>query len=155
MAQRYIVPDTCAIAAALYRKSFSLNVDPLINAIRNRTVDAVAPVVGIAEFLNVSRKKIEGYKTGGQQYPPLNQGIVDSAIQVFFSLPIVWIDINRNLALRSWHTYLNEGIQTGDAFFLEIAREFSAEIWTTDEPFYQKTQPFYGNVYNLRSMTFA
>lgn len=42
MPLRYIVPDTCAIAASLYNELYSANTDPLLQAIRQRTVVAVA-----------------------------------------------------------------------------------------------------------------
>lgn len=91
MPLRYVVPDTCAIAASLYNEMYSANTDPMLQAIRQRTVDAVSPSLGLPEFLNVSRKKLNIKFTN----PPLSRAVVDATIAKFMSLPITWIDLEQ------------------------------------------------------------
>lgn len=141
MPLRYIVPDTCAIAASLYNEQYSSATDPMLQEIRQRTVDAVAPSLGLAEFLNVSRRKLTD--------PTLSQAAVDTAVADFMSLPITWIDVEP-FAAEAWRVHRNYGIETGDAFFLAVAAEFSAEIWTTDTQFTASTKPIYANIYDLK-----
>ena len=145
MPLRYVVPDTCAVAASLYNEAHSLATDPMLQAIRQRTVDAVAPSLGLTEFLNVSRRKLDPKLTN----PTLSQSVVDAAVANFLSLPITWIDIEP-YAAEAWRLHRSHQIETGDAFFLAIAMEFSAEIWTTDTQFTASTRVIYANIYNLK-----
>ncbi len=109
MPLRYIVPDTCAIAASLYNETHSPATDLMLQEIRQRTVDAVAPSLGLAEFLNVSRRKLAD--------PALSQAAVDTAVADFMSLPITWIDVE-SFAAEAWRLHRTYGVETGDAFFL-------------------------------------
>lgn len=147
MPLRYVVPDTCAIAASLYNEMYSANTDPMLQAIRQRTVDAVSPSLGLPEFLNVSRKKLNIKFTS----PPLSQVIVDATIAKFMLLPITWIDVEP-FTNKAWRLHCDHGIETGDAFFVAIAEEFSAEIWTIDTQFTASTQPVYADIYDLKAV---
>ncbi len=135
MPLRYIVPDTCALAASLYKELYSAATDPMLQEIRLRTVDAVAPSLGLAEFLNVSRKKLDPKFTN----PVLSQAEVDTAVTEFLSLPITWIDVEP-FATEAWRLHRVHAIETGDAFFVAVAAEFSAEIWTIATHFTDKTK---------------
>lgn len=141
MPLRYIVPDTCAVAASLYNETHSPATDSMLQEIRQRTVDAVAPSLGLAEFLNVSRRKLTD--------PALSQAMVDTAVADFMSLPITWVDVEP-FAAEAWRLHRDHGIETGDAFFLAVAIEFSAEIWTTDTQFTASTRPIYTDIYDLK-----
>ena len=145
MPLRYIVPDTCAIAASLYNEQYSSATDPMLQEIRQRTVGAVAPSLGLAEFFNVSRKKLDPKFTN----PILSQAVIDNALASFLSLPITWIDVEP-FAAEAWRLHRDHGIETGDAFFLAVAIDFSAEIWTTDTQFTASTRPIYTNIYDLK-----
>jgi len=113
----------------------------MLQEIRQRTVDAVAPSLGLAEFLNVSRRKLTD--------PALSQAMVDTAVADFMSLPITWVDVEP-FAAEAWRLHRDHGIETGDAFFLAVAIEFSAEIWTTDTQFTASTRPIYTDIYDLK-----
>jgi len=145
MPLRYVVPDTCAIASSLYNEEYSTATDPMLQAIRQRTVDAVAPSLGLAEFFNVSRKKLDPKFTN----PTLSQSEVDIAVAEFMSMPVTWIDAEP-LAAEAWLLHRNHGIETGDAFFAVVAVRFSAEIWTIDTKFTASTQPVHPNIYDMK-----
>ncbi len=145
MPLKYIVPDTCALAASLYNEIYSSATDPMLQEIRLRTVDAVAPSLGIAEFLNVSRKKLDPKFTN----PTLSQAVVDAAVVEFLSLPITWIDVEA-FAAEAWHLHRAHAIETGDAFFVAVAVAFSAEIWTTDSQFTASTKLVYAAITDLK-----
>ena len=147
MTLRYIVPDTCALAASLYNETYSSVTDPMLQAIRLRTVDAVAPTLGLAEFLNVSRRKLDPNSAN-----PLSQAAVDSAVAEFLSLPITWIDIEP-YAEEAWRVHRLHKIETGDAFFVAIAKEFSAEIWTVDSQFAASTTIMYEHICDLKVLS--
>ena len=144
--RRYIVPDTCVLAAALYNEIYTLQAELILEEIRQGTVDAVAPSLGMAEFLNVSRKKLDPRFTS----PALSQAVVNTAVANFTTLPITWIDIEPYTA-QAWHLHRDHKIETGDAFFVAIAMEFSAEIWTTDSQFTGSTRLVYANIYDLKA----
>ena len=112
MPLRYIVPDTCAIAASLYNEPHSAAADPMLQEIRLRTVDAVAPSLGLAEFLNVSRKKLDPNFTR----LTLSTSVVDTTVAEFMALPITWIDVEV-FAAEAWRLHRAHAIETGDAFF--------------------------------------
>lgn len=141
MPLRYIVPDTCALAASLYNEPHSAATDPMLREIRLRTVDAVAPSLGLAEFLNVSRRKLAD--------PTLSQALVDTAVAEFLSLPITWIDFEP-FAAEVWRLHRIHKIETGDAFFVAVADAFSAEIWTVDTQFAAATKPVYASITDLK-----
>lgn len=141
MPLRYIVPDTCAVAASLYNELHSAATDPMLEEIRLRTVDAVAPSLELAEFLNVSRRKLAD--------PALSQALVDSAVADFLSLPITWIDIEP-FAAEVWRLHRVHKIETGDAFFVAVADAFSAEIWTIDTQFTAAAKPVYAGITDLK-----
>jgi len=141
MPLRYIVPDTCAVAASLYNEAHSLATTPMLEAIRQRTVDAVAPALGLVEFLNVSRRKLAG--------STLSQAAVDTAVADLLSLPITWVDVEP-YAAEAWRLHTSYGVETGDAFFLAVAIEFSAEIWTTDTQFTASARPLHADIYDLK-----
>jgi len=124
---RYIVPDTCAIAAALFNEPLSARAEPLLRAIRAQTIDAVAPSLMLWEFLNVCRKKREGSSA-------LASNVVQAAVKDFFALPILYVELEP-LAPAAWSIYQPGGVETGDAFFVAVARQWEAEIWTTDGRF--------------------
>ena len=144
MPLRYVVPDTCAIAASLYNELHSSVTDPMLQSIRLRTVDAVAPTSGLSEFLNISRRKLDLNAVN-----PLSHSAVDSAVAEFMSLPITWVDIEP-YAEEAWRLHRVHKIETGDAFFVTIAMEFSAEIWTVDNQFTATTKIMYENIYDLK-----
>lgn len=146
---RYVVPDTCAIGASLYKELYSSNIDPMLDAIRREQVVAIAPDLGLAEFLNLSRKKLDLRYTN----PVLSRSMVDEAVDDFLSLPIDWIDI-RDLALNAWHLYEDNGVETADAFFVEVARQWEAEIWTIDTQFFRAVKPIHNNSFDLKVQPF-
>ncbi len=150
MPLRYVVPDTCAIAASLYNEIHSAKTDPMLEAIRQRTVDAVSPSVGLPEFFNVSRKKLDARFTN----PTLLPATVDTAVIDFMALPITWIDVEP-LAAEAWRLHRNYAIETNDAFFVAVAVQFSAEIWTIDTQFAASTStmPNPVSVYDLKSVS--
>ena len=115
---RYIVPDTCALAASFYNEIYAVNADPLLQAILLGSVDAIAPSLGKAEFLNVSRKKL----VPNLKSPALAIADVEMAVAEFLALPILWIDIDP-FTEEAWRLHRDHHIETGDAFFLEIARQ--------------------------------
>ncbi len=143
MPLRIIVPDTCAIGNALFREPLAPNADPLLTAIRMRTVDAVAPVLCQVEFINICRKKMEGVGA-----PALGAPIVKTAIDEFLSLPITWEPITPELTEDAWAWYLR-GVGTGDAYFAAVATAWSAEIWTSDTEFVRRTAPHHSAIYDL------
>lgn len=145
MPLRYIVPDTCALAASLYNELYSAATDPMLQETRLRTVDAVAPSLGLAEFLNVSRKKLDPKFTN----PTLSQSVVDTTVIEFLSLPITWIDVEAFTA-EAWRLHRVHAIETGDAFFVAVAAAFSAEVWTTDTQFTSATKPIYTSIIDLK-----
>ena len=147
---RFIVPDTCALSASLYNEVYAANADPLLQAIRLQTVTAVAPSLGKAEFLNVSRRKLDPQLTA----PVLSVADVENAVAEFMSLPIQWVDIDP-IAMLAWRLHRDHGLQTADAFFVEIARQYQAEIWTTDAQFYRRAISVYANVYDLSVSPFS
>lgn len=142
---RYIVPDTCALAAALYNEPYSGNVDPLLDAIRFGTVDAIAPTLCMAEFLNVSRKKRQSGLSDSQ---------VEKAILDFLSLPIVWIEMDRSVIYSAWQLHFHESVETADAVFAEIAIQWQAEIWTSDDRFITKLSPHYSKIFDFTQAAF-
>ena len=148
MADRYVVPDTCAVAAALFNEVYSANALPLIEAIHRQGVHAIAPVLGIAEFLNVSRKKVEA-----RDGHSLHLADVEAIVADFFSLPIAWENIEQNQK-KAWRWY-HSGVETADAFFLQTAIDWDAEIWTTDQKFFNAARPHYSKLFNLQTSVFA
>jgi len=147
---RYIVPDTCALSASFYNEIYAANADPMLEAIRLRSVDALAPSLGKAEFLNVSRKKLDPAFTS----PVLNAADVEAAVAEFLALPIEWVDIDV-LTEQAWRLHRNHKLQTGDAYFVEVARLRQAEIWTTDVQFFRRASAVYPAVYALTVMPFV
>ena len=143
---RLIVPDTCALAASLYNEVFAPHADPMLNSIRLQDVDAIGPSLCKAEFLNLSRKK--------SATPGMAMSDIEAVIVDFFALPVLWIDID-SLAESAWRLHVDYGIETGDAFFLEFARQRDAELWTTDEQFHRKARAIYMNVHDLRVRAFS
>jgi predicted nucleic acid-binding protein len=149
---RYIVPDTCALAAILFQEQYSSNAAPLLTAIRNETIEAVAPSIGLAEFLNVARKRIANPQV------PLSPGQVDAVVQDFLSLPITWWDVQEadtGATLRCWREYWNHGVGTWDAYFLILAQDFDAELWTTDGPFFNAACARHAKTFDLRDAPFS
>jgi len=147
---RYVVPDTCAIAAGLFVEQWTGNCGPMIEAIRRREVEAIAPAIGLAEFLSVARKKM-----AGADLSPL---VIDSVVADFFSLPITWWDIDEastGLTQRCWRTHRTHSVGAWDAYFLLLAQDFQAEVWTTDKQFYQTASALYPNVHDLQAKPFA
>lgn len=151
---RYVVPDSCALAAGLYPETLSANADPLVEAIRSASVDTIAPELGIAEFRNVSRKKVEGYRHRGITYPPLPLAGVEAIVRDFLALPITWVDL-RTGASGAWNLYATRNVQTYDAFFLEVAIQWEAELWTTDADFAAAAGTIYPRVFNLQTVAFT
>ena len=143
---RLIVPDTCALAASLYNELFAANADPLLNAIRLQDVDALAPSLGKAEFLNLSRKKLAT--------PGISTADVEAVVSDFVALPILWVEID-SLTANAWRLHRDYGLETGDAFFLEVARQWQAEVWTTDEQFFNRAAVIHPYVFNLRVQAFS
>lgn len=147
---RYVVPDTSALAAALYNEAYTLQAEPLLEAIRKGSVDSVAPSSGLTEFLNVSRKKL----IPSGMYPALSVANVEAVVADFLILPIVWWEINV-IAPSAWRLHRDHGLETGDAFFVEVARQWDAELWTIDDQFFQKASAVYPKVFDLRIMPFS
>lgn len=149
---RYIVPDTSSLAAALYQEPASAHAAPLLQAIRLQTVEAIAPSLALPEFFNVSRKKRNGNQTHG--IAPVSASLVEAIVSDFLNLRIVWEDIDA-LAESGWRLHRDHQIETADAFFLEAARQWQAELWTADEQFYQRATLVYPKVFNLRVTPFT
>ncbi len=147
---RYAVPDTSAIAAALYNEPYTLQAEPLLEAIRKGAVDAVAPSSGLTEFFNVSRKKL--ISSGPRPAPSVAD--VEAVVADFLTLPILWWEINA-IAPAAWRLHRDQGVGTGDAFFLEVARQWDAEIWTLDEQFYRTAYLVHPKTFDLRTMPFV
>ncbi len=147
---RYIVPDTSAIAAALYRETYSAQSEPLLRAIRKGNVEAVMPSSGFTEFFNVSRKKL----VSSANSPALAAADVEAVVSDFLTLPILWWGID-SLAPAAWRFHRDHGLETGDAFFVEVARQWDAELWTIDDQFYQKAGVIYPRTFDLRVTPFA
>lgn len=63
-------------------------------------------------------------------------------------------EANTGITLRCWQLYWNHGIGTGDAYFLAVAQDFGAELWTTDGPFYTAASAVYTNTHNLYDKQF-
>ena len=120
---RYIIPDTCAFAASLYNEPYSANADPLLTAIRSGSVEAIAPSVCLTEFLNVSRKKHEPDRAGVVALPVTE---VEAVVIDFLTLPVLWIDSDPATALNAWHLHQHHQLQTADAIFAEVARQWQA-----------------------------
>ncbi len=147
---RYIVPDTCAIATSLYNETYSSNADPLLEAIRLQSVDAIAPSSCFTEFFNVSRKKADGDRNN----PPLPASQVEAVVADFLALPILWLDIEP-FASTAWQLHRDYGIQTGDAFFVAVAQLWQAELWTKDNQFITTVTPIYASVYDLKVQAYS
>jgi predicted nucleic acid-binding protein len=79
----------------------------------------------------------------------LSQAAVDTAVAEFMSLPITWIDIEP-YAEEAWRVHRLYKIETGDAFFVTITLEFSAEILTVDSQFAASTKIMYENICDLK-----
>ena len=146
---RYIVPDTCALSASFYNEVYAVNADPMLEAIRLRSVEAVAPSLGKAEFLNVSRKKLESAFTS----PVLDIADVEIAIAEFLALPIFWVDLDP-LTEEAWRLHRNYNLQTGDAYFVEVARQWDAEIWTIDGQFARAARSIHPKSFDLKMTPF-
>jgi predicted nucleic acid-binding protein len=147
---RYVVPDTSAIAAALYNESYTLQAEPLLEAIRKGSVDAVAPSSGLTEFLNVSRKKLISSGSHSASFV----ADVEAIVADFLTLPILWWEISA-IAPSAWRLHRSQGVETGDAFFLEVARQWDAEIWTLDEQFYRTAHLAHPKTFDLRTIRFV
>lgn len=146
---RYIVPDTSVIAAGLFREPYSPNSAPLLDAIRYHIVDAIVPELGLSEFLNVCRKKLIP-RPGS---PAVALSDVEAALQEFRSLDVFWIRM-QPLDENAWISHRDHGVETGDAYFLEAARQWDAELWTIDDDFSKTAGAIYGKVYNLKTTAF-
>ncbi len=149
---RYIVPDTSALAAAFYNELSSANAAPLLTAIRSHSVGAVAPSLLLPEFLNVSRKKQQGNAVQG--FLPVPALVVEAIVADFLALPII-LEEDEALAAGAWRLHQDHGIQTADAFFVELARRWQAELWTADDHLARTAQIVYPSVFNLRVQPFA
>ena len=147
---RIIVPDTCVLGAAFYNEAYSSNADPLLEAIRLRAIDAIAPILGIAEFFNVSRKKQAEF----DRNPSSPNPNVDAVVNDFLALPIVWWEMDADMAKNAWITHRTHQIETWDAFFIEVAKLFEAELWTTEQAFYRKAVAVYPNSFDLSTRVF-
>ncbi len=149
---RYIVPDTSALAAAFYNEPGSINAASLLEAIRSQTADAVAPSILLPEFLNVSRKKQQGNTAQG--FLPVPTLVVEAVVADFLALPIVLEEVE-GLAAGAWRLHQDYGIQTADAFFVELARKWQAELWTADIHLARTALLVYPLVFNLRAQPFT
>ncbi len=149
---RYIVPDTSSLAAAFYNEAASSHALPLLQAIRAQTVEAIAPSLMLPEFLNVCRKKQKGNPVLG--FAPVPVPLVEAIVSDVLALPLV-LEEMRPLAINAWRLHQDHGIQTADAFFLEVARQWQAELWTADDQFFGRAIQVYGNVFNLRLTPFS
>jgi len=129
---RAIIADSCALGAAFFKELYSGNAQPLLDAIRIGRVRCVMPEVARPEFLNICRKKREGF--GGAQ--PISEEEVSRVLESFADLPIVWDQTPGHAAMQAaWRTYLSHGIGTWDAYYYNLAKEWDAELWTLDGPF--------------------
>ena len=151
-ADRYVVPDTSALAAAFYKEPASANAAPLLEAIRAETVSAVAPDLLLPEFLNVCRKKQSASLALG--FAPVPASIADAIVSDFVSLRIVLENLG-GLTQHSWRLHQDYGIETGDAFFLAVAQQWQAELWTADAQFFRRASTVYSLVYDLTTTAFA
>ena len=151
---RWIVPDSCALAASIYNEPHSANADPMLDAIRRFNVEAVAPSLGLAEFLNISRKKLSPQTVNGVTYPALPATVVDAAVADFLNLPILWVD-TESIVSTAWHLHRTHAVQTGDAFFLALGMSWGAELWTTDVPFAKRAKAVYPNTFDLQAIAFS
>jgi predicted nucleic acid-binding protein len=142
---RYVVPDSCSLGAAFFKETYSSNAAPMLAAIRLGTVDAIAQMICIGEFLNLCRKKLgEGVAASD----------VDAVISDFLSLPIVWFDIEPFFARRSWQLFRTSSIGTNDAFFIQLAQRMGAELWTIDGGLAANGPSVYSGVVDLRAIAF-
>lgn len=149
---RYVVPDTSSLAAAFYNEAGSGNAIPLLQAIRAQAVTAVAPSLMLPEFLNVCRKKQKGNPPLG--FAPVPAALVEAIISDLLALPLVLEEIGP-LTVNAWRLHQDHGIQTADAFFLEVARLWQAELWTVDDQLFGSASQVYDRVFNLRSTPFS
>lgn len=149
---RYVVPDTSALAAAFYNETVSAHAIPLLQTIRSQTVEAIAPSLLLPEFLNVCRRKKQGNPSQG--FAPVPTPLVEAIVNDMLALPLV-LEETRPLTVGAWRLHQNHGIQTADAFFVEVARQWQAELWTADEQLFRSASQVYGSVFNLRTIPFS
>lgn len=143
---RTVVPDNSALIAAFFRERHSAYAAPLLEAIRLRQVDAVAPTLLMTEFLNACRRKVEGRT-------PIPRSAVDSIVSDFLSLPITWQPVEE-IALFAWGLYQPGGVEAADAFYLHVSMTWQAELWTADQGLHGRGLSRYPNIHNLTTKPF-
>lgn len=72
----------------------------------------------------------------------------------FLALSIVLEEVE-SLAGGAWRLHQDHGIQTADAFFVEVARRWQAELWTADDHLFKTALLVHPTVFNLRVQPFA
>lgn len=140
------------MAAAFYKEPASANAAPLLEAIRAETISPIAPDLLLPEFLNVCRKKQSAGLAHG--FLPVPASVADSIVSDFVNLKIV-VESLEALTLTAWRLHQDHGIETGDAFFLAVAQQWQAELWTTDAQFFRRASGIYGPVYDLTATVFV
>lgn len=149
---RYLVIDASCFGAAYFEEEYSPNVTELIGEIESRRVDVILPWICGAEFLNICRKKIQGIGSPVK----IDGGAVDGIVDDFFTLPIVWEDrdIVRD-SREAWQLHRGEGIGTADAYYLQLAMVWGAELWTGDRDLASKGGGVHGDTYWIEEKAFA
>jgi predicted nucleic acid-binding protein len=125
---RIIVPDTTVLGAAYFAETHTARAEPILRAIREQTIDEVAPTVFLTEFANVCRKKI-------------NEGVDAADADIIFEevlrLPILWWESIESMAQDAWNLHRSYGMGTNDAYFFLLAQSWDAELWTLDSGLYE------------------
>jgi len=100
----------------------------------------------------VSRKKLQGNAAVG--FPPVPIPVVEAIVADFLALPII-LEEAEDLAVGAWRLHQDHGIQTADAFFVELARRWQAELSTADDHLARTALLVCPSVFNLRVQPFA
>ena len=144
---RFVTPDAGGLIAALFNETNTARAIPLIRAIERSEVDAVAPSLLVTEFL----EKCAWIRSGGRPYS--NQAI-DEIVKTFLNLPILYIP-NETIASEAWRLHRPGGVELPDAFYLTVAMQWGAELWTADRGLFSQALPVYNAVFNLNTVSFA
>ena len=143
---RYVVPDACVLGAAFFAERYTQNAVPLLNAIRTGAVDAIMPTVGMNEFLNICRNKLD---------KGIAPAMVEQIVEDFAGLPIEWWDQGVKASKEAWRLYREKGIGTNDAFYCLLARDWQAELWTQDGDFISRAAAIDARIGDLRARAFS
>lgn len=123
----YIVVDASVAGAWLFAEPFSANAHPVLQAIEDHRVIALAPDRFAEEVLRICQKKTLP--------PPAGASIpVSDAWGRFLEVmtsPLVVLPSDE-LHERAWQLASAVGLTTHDALYLALAERWGAELWTLD-----------------------